>query len=52
MDNTALDVLVQRRMHVGERPRLGYAHLRGNLMAEVSLGAAVAFIEGQPEDER
>jgi len=52
VDNTALDVLVQLRMHIGGKPRLGHKHLRGNLMAEVALGAAVAFIEGQPPDER
>ena len=52
MDNTALDVLVQLRMHIGDKPRLGHEHLRGNLMAEVALGAVVAFIEGQPEHER
>lgn len=52
MVDVALDEVVQLRMHIGDRPKLGRAHLRGNLLARVTLGAAVAFVEGQPATER
>jgi len=42
---------VDLRMYVGEVPTCGELPSKGNLLARVSIGAAIAFVMGQPEAE-
>ena len=52
MQSPDLDVLVNLRMIVGPQLARGEPAPRGNLLARVSLGAALSFVSGQPANDR